>query len=70
MAIDFDSKYAKRIKLDNVEYNMFDVKKAASDSGFALEKLPYCLRVLAENVLRHGYGDSIKSFKEWLQNKT
>ena len=25
---------------------------------------------MAENVLRHGYGDSIKSFKAWLQNKT
>ncbi len=70
MAIDFNSKYAKRVKLDNVEYNIFDVKKAASDSGFALEKLPYCLRVLAENVLRHGYGNSIQSFKTWLQNKT
>ncbi len=70
MAIDFNSKYAKRVKLDNVEYNIFDVKKAASDSGFVLEKLPYSLRVLVENVLRHGYVDSIQSFKAWLQNKT
>ena len=35
-----------------------------------LEKLPYSLRVLVENVLRHGYVDSIQSFKAWLQNKT
>jgi len=70
MAIDFNSKYAKKVKLDGIEYNIFDIKKAASDNGFALEKLPYCLRVLVENVLRHGYGASIQSFKTWLQNKT
>jgi aconitate hydratase len=70
MTIDFNSKYAKQVKLDGVEYNIFDVKKAATDSGFDLEKLPYSLRVLAENILRHGYKDSMQSFKSWINTKT
>jgi hypothetical protein len=27
MAIDFNSKYAKKVRLDGIEYNIFDIKK-------------------------------------------
>lgn len=69
MTIDFGSQYMRKIKLDGAEYNIFDIKKAASDYGFALEQLPYSLRVLVENVVRNGYTDSLSVFKEWLKDK-
>jgi aconitate hydratase len=71
MSIDSQSIYAKRVKLDGVEYNIFDARQAAADNNFEIEKLPYCLRVLIENIVRHGYvKKSIGSFSKWLKNKT
>lgn len=71
MSIDSKSEYAKHIELDGVDYTIFDIKKAVSDCDFELEKLPYSLRVLVENVVRNGYGlDSVKLFKKWLKEKT
>jgi hypothetical protein len=40
MSMDSQSIYAKKVKLDNAEYNIFDVKKAAVDNHFEIEKLP------------------------------
>ena len=72
MSIESESKYAKHIELDGQEYTIFDIKKAALDCDFDLEKLPYSLRVLFENVVRNGRGNKkqLNSFKEWLKNKT
>ena len=67
-----ESKYAKHIDLDDTSYNIFDIREAAADCDFELEKLPYSLRVLFENVVRNGHGgvETMNVFKEWLKNKT
>ena len=57
MSTESELKYAKHIELDGEDYTIFDIKKAASDCDFDLEKLPYSLRVLFENVVRNGNGD-------------
>ena len=72
MSTESELKYAKHIELDGEDYTIFDIKKAASDCDFDLEKLPYSLRVLFENVVRNGNGDEkeLEPFKKWLKNKT
>ena len=67
-----ESKYAKHIDLDGTGYTIFDIREAAADCDFELEKLPYSLRVLFENVVRNGHDgvDTMNVFKEWLKNKT
>ncbi len=71
MTIDSKSVYLKKIEIDNIEYNIFDMQKAAKDNNFELKQLPYSLRVLVENTLRHGFAkDSMNAFKGWLKNKT
>ena len=71
MSMDLESKYAHKIDFDGEEYTIFDVKQAALDHDFELEKLPYSLRVLVENVVRSGAADgSLDHFKDWLKNKT
>lgn len=71
MTIDSKSIYKKKIEVDGIKYTVFDIKKAAADNGFELEKLPYSLRVLVENSLRHGFAEkTMQSFKNWLKNKS
>ena len=72
MSTESESKYAKHIELDGTDYTIFDIKKASSDYDFNLEKLPYSLRVLFENVVRNGRGGKaeLNAFKNWLKNKT
>ncbi|MDP4708966.1 MAG: aconitate hydratase AcnA [Rickettsiaceae bacterium] len=72
MSTESELKYAKHIELDGEEYTIFDIKKAASDCDFDLEKLPYSLRVLFENVVRNSNADEkdLEPFKKWLKNKT
>jgi aconitate hydratase len=70
MAIKSESKYAKKQEFDGVEYTIYDVKQAASDCDFEIEKLPYSLRVLFENVVRNGSDKkSLLAFKGWLDEK-
>lgn len=58
------------LKVDNKLYKIFDVKKAADIIGFDIERLPFCLRILFENVLRCGGSQyELKSFKDWLIDK-
>lgn len=71
MAIDSKSIYLKKMNIEGIEYNIFDIQKAAKDSNFELKQLPYSLRILFENTLRHGFAiESMDSFKNWLKNKT
>ncbi len=66
-----NKKYATNLLVDGKEYVVFDIKKAASDLGFELGRLPYSLRVLFENALRSGESDNVlKAFKEWLNTKS
>lgn len=55
-------------------YKYFSLKKASNALGFDLKKLPYSMRVLLENILRHEDGennnlDSLNSFTSWISNK-
>lgn len=70
MSVGHESKYVKQQNFDGVDYTIYDVKQASIDCDFEIEKLPYCLRVLFENVVRNG-GDeeSLLSFKRWLKAK-
>ncbi len=55
-------------------YKYFSLKKASNALGFDLKKLPYSMRVLLENILRHEDGEnnnlaSLNSFTSWISNK-
>lgn len=71
MSVNLSSKYAKNIKIDGVDYKIFDINQAAKDAGFELKKLPYSLRVLFENAVRYEKDTSkvLKSFGKWLKEK-
>ncbi|NRB10584.1 MAG: aconitate hydratase AcnA [Rickettsiaceae bacterium] len=67
----FENDYKKTETFDNKKYDIYDIKKAATDAGLDLTKLPYSLRVLFENVVRNsGTKASLEPFKNWLKNKT
>ena len=53
MIVSENNKYYKLADFDGEEYGYIDIKKAASDAGFDLNLLPFCLRVLFENVVRY-----------------
>lgn len=70
MSKNLESKYAKKQSFDGVDYTIFDVKQAAIDCDFEIEKLPYSLRVLFENVVRNSSNnESLLTFKRWLKEK-
>ena len=70
MSKNLESKYAKKQNFDGVDYTIFDVKQAAIDCDFEIEKLPYSLRVLFENVVRNSSNnESLLTFKRWLKEK-
>ncbi len=65
----------KKLKIENAEYNYFDIEAAASKLGFDIKRLPYSLRVLFENTLRMENGDdntkdSLAAYKDWLNTKS
>ena len=69
MSKNLESKYAKKQSFDGVDYTIFDVKQAAIGCDFEMEKLPYSLRVLFENVVRNSSDkESLLTFKRWLKN--
>jgi aconitate hydratase len=70
MSANLDSKYAKKQNLDGVSYTIFDIKQAAIDCDFAIERLPYCLKILFENVVRNSRNKKqLVAFKHWLQER-
>lgn len=70
MLNDYNLKYTTKIEVDGVAYTIFDVKKAASEIGLELQKLPYSLRILFENVIRiRPQQHTLLAFKEWLKHK-
>lgn len=57
------------------KYKFYNIKSAAEKIGFNIDRMPFSLRVLLENLLRLEDGsnvtlDSIKSFSRWLKAKT
>jgi len=62
--------YKIDLNVDGALYKVFDIKKAASDLGFEIKKLPSSLRVLFENVLRNGEDQKeLEAFKNWITDK-
>ena len=71
MSKEKNQQYKKSVKFDKKEYWIFDIKQAAKDLGFDIEKLPFSLRVLFENALRNGANNAdLLAFKKWLDVKT
>jgi len=69
----FDSK--STLTSAGKDYTYYSLPKAAKEIGFDLKKLPFSLKVLFENMLRHEDGNSVKAadaeaFKTWLDNKS
>jgi len=61
----------KTLKFQEKEYKYFSLSSLQHHTGFAVQKLPYCLKILLENVLRHEDGninsyDTVKEFVKWL----
>jgi aconitate hydratase len=52
--------YAKSLRVDGNTYTFFDFNQYAADSGAAIEKLPYSIRILVENLLRKLDGRVVK----------
>ena len=67
----FNSK--STLKTRNKEYDYFCIKTAAQKIKFNVDKLPYSLRVLFENLLRNEDGvavkrEDIEAFAAWVNN--
>lgn len=67
-------KTRRQLDVKGTQYNYFSLP-ALAQSGFTqLDKLPYSLKILLENLLRHEDGDTvkqddIKALNDWLKTK-
>ncbi len=52
--------YAKPLQIKGKTYTYFDFPQYAADKGIAIEKLPYSIRILVENLLRKLDGRVVK----------
>lgn len=68
--MNLNSKYIKKLKIGSITYTIFDIKKAAHDNGFDLSDLPYSLRILLENSIRHANDASAAYFSKWLNTQS
>lgn len=64
----------KTLTVDGKEYDYYSLDEASNTTG-DISKLPFSLKVLLENLLRHEDGrsvktDDIKAIGEWLDKKT
>ncbi len=58
MSINFDkNKYLKHLELDEGEKSFFDIKSLTDDNKINLNKIPFSIRVLIENVLRSNHNE-------------
>ncbi|MFW2391149.1 MAG: aconitate hydratase AcnA [Methyloceanibacter sp.] len=71
----FDSfKCRRTLKVGKREYDYFDLKKAEAAGLDGIGRLPFSLKVLLENLLRHEDGrsvtdDDIRAVADWLKDK-
>jgi len=71
-----DSYGAKsQLNIKGKKYSYFDISKVAEKLGFDVSALPYTIRILLENLLRHEDGKVVKkgdllSIKMWLDNSS
>ncbi|GJM06899.1 MAG: aconitate hydratase [marine bacterium B5-7] len=64
----------KTLTLNQATYTYFDLQ-ALGEQGLAIERLPFSLKVLLENLLRHQDGETvtetdIQAMAKWLDKKT
>ncbi len=67
-------KTRQTLKVGNKSYEYFSLKKAQAAGVGEVERLPYSLKVLMENLLRNEdgftvYADDVKAMGEWTKNK-
>ena len=67
-------KCRRTLKVGKHEYEYFDLKEAEKAGLTGVGSLPFSLKVLLENLLRHEDGrsvtsDDIRALAEWVQNK-
>ena len=65
----------KQLTVDGKQYDYYSIMDAGKALGCDFSRLPFSLKILLENLLRHEDGksvtvDDIKAFAEWLTNKT
>ncbi len=64
----------RTLKVGSKSYDYFSLKAAAEKLGVSLDKLPYSLKILLENLLRFENGttvstDDIRSLAEWTKTR-
>ena len=52
MSVNFDKNMLKVIKISEGERGYFDIKSLTKDSNIDINKIPFSIRVLIENVLK------------------
>ncbi len=67
-------KALEKLSINGKSYQYYNLKAAEAAGLTGISKLPYCLKILLENQLRHEDGDTvtqedIKAFMSWLTNK-
>src|SRR5579883_837819 len=68
-------KAKKKLHVDGRQYEYFSIEEAGKALGCDFSRLPFSLKILLENLLRHEDGksvttDDIKAFSTWLKEKT
>lgn len=68
-------KVRRALTVNNINYDYYSLEAAEASGLKGLSTLPYSLKILLENLLRHEDGtsvtiDDIKAVTEWLKNKT
>ncbi len=68
-------KSRKMLKVGSKSYEYFSLPEAEKNGLAGISKLPFSLKVLLENLLRHEDGqsvtaDDIRAMAEWLKNRT
>ena len=56
-----NSDYSKSLNVDGKTYTFFDFNQLATDNGTSIERLPYSIRILVENLLRKLDDQVVKS---------
>lgn len=65
------SQYHSMLDVEGSKYVIYDLNKIAASFNLEIEKLPYSLRILLENVVRNDFSEkNIENFKKWLQDKS
>jgi aconitate hydratase len=70
----YREKSEKKLSINNKEYTYYDLNTLSKETGKDISKLPYSLKVVLENLLRHQDGttvtqENINQVSDWLNDK-